>query len=122
MSTDSGNPSSSATDGVGRKKIDVDDDLLARRERLKMRSEYLRHQLSFKAASVKPVFRAADTLGDGLDWVKAHPVVVPVAAAVLLGAMVARPRAFVRLGARVLGAWQVVQRVQPVARALMRRG
>ena len=120
MNTDARDPSA-ATDGASRRKIAVDDDLLARREQLKMRSEYLRHQLSFKSARAKPVFRAVDTLGEGLDWVKAHPGVVAVAGAALLGAAAARPRAFMRLGARALAAWQLVQRVQPVARAFMRR-
>ena len=107
---------------VRRKKIDVDDDLLSRRDQLKLRSDYLRNQLSFKAGRVQPVFRAADRVADGGQWVKAHPGLVAVAVAGLLGAVIARPRAFMRLGSRAFAAWQMVQRTQPLVRAFMRRG
>ena len=107
---------------AARKRIDVDDDLLARRDQLKMRSEALRHQLSFQANRTKPVFRAADRMASGMDWVKAHPGLVAVVAAALLGAIAARPRAFVRVGSRALATWQIAQRAQPVVRAFMRRG
>ena len=106
---------------AGRKRIDADDDLLARREQLKMRSDYLRHQLSLKSVRTQPVFRAADRMGEGLNWVKAHPGLVAVAGAALLGAVIARPRAFMRLGTRAFAAWQVVQRAQPMVRAFTRR-
>ncbi|WP_448253659.1 YqjK family protein [Ottowia oryzae] len=105
-----------------RKKIDVDDSLLSRRDQLKLRSDYLRNQLSFKAGRVQPVFRAADRVADGAQWVKAHPGLVAVAVAGLLGAVIARPRAFMRLGSRAFAAWQMVQRTQPLVRAFMRRG
>ena len=107
---------------AARKRIDVDDDLVERRDALKMRSEYLRHQLSFKATSIQPAFRATDRLAEGLDWVKAHPGLVAAAGAGLLGAVVARPRAFMRLGTRAFAAWQMIQRVQPMVRAFTRRG
>ncbi|MFD1711984.1 hypothetical protein FVQ98_05500 [Ottowia sp. GY511] len=106
---------------AGHKRIDVDDDLLARRDALKMRSEYLRHQLSFKATGIQPAFRATDRVAEGLGWVKAHPGLVAAAGAALLGAVVARPRAFMRLGTRAFAAWQMVQRVQPMVRAFTRR-
>jgi hypothetical protein len=111
-----------STRPTARQRIDVDDDLLARRDQLKMRSEYLRHQLTFQAGGAKPALRAVDRVGEGIDWVKAHPGLVAVAGAVLLGAVAARPRAFIRLGSRAFAAWQIVQRAQPVVRAFMRRG
>ena len=104
-----------------RRKDRVDDDLLDRRDQLKMRSEYLRHQLSFQSVGAQPAFRAVDRVDQGLDWVKAHPGLVGVTGAVLLGAVAARPRAFMRLGTRALAAWQLVQRAQPLVRAFMRR-
>lgn len=106
---------------AARKRIDVDDDLLARRDALKMRSDYLRQQLSVKVKNIQPAFRATDHIADGLGWVKAHPGAVAVVGAALLGAAVARPRAFMRLGTRALAAWQMVQRVQPMVRAFTRR-
>ena len=105
-----------------RNRIDNDDDLLARRDELKMRSESLRNRLTFQSSGAKPAFRAADRVADGVGWVKAHPGLVAVAAAALLGAVVARPRTFVRLGSRAIATWQVVQRAQPMVRAFMRRG
>ncbi len=122
MSADSPSEASAKARRARHRGIDADDDLLTRRDDLKMRSEYLRHQLTLKANGTKPAFRAADRVGDGLSWVKAHPGLVAVAGAALLGAVVARPRAFMRLGSRAFAVWQVVQRTQPMVRAFMRRG
>lgn len=119
MSNDS--RSQAAAPAGDRSRSSVNDDLLARRDQLKMRSDSLRHQLSLKSRRAQPVFRAADRMGDGLDWVKAHPGLVAVAGAALLGAAIARPRAFMRLGTRAFAVWQMVQRAQPVVRAFTRR-
>ena len=71
---------------------------------------------------MQPVFRAADHVFNGAEWVKAHPGLVVVGVAGLLGAAIARPRAFMRLGSRAFATWQMVQRTQPLVRAFMRRG
>lgn len=115
-------PEGGAKRRAARHGFDVDDNLLVRRDRLKMRSDFLRNQLTFQAGGAKPALRAADRLADGLDWVKAHPGLVAVGVAALLGAVVARPRAFMRVGSRAFAAWQIVQRTQPMVRAFMRRG
>lgn len=96
-------------------------DLIERREALKMRSEELRHRLAFRSASIKPALQATDRVADGVDWVKRHPGLVAVVGAAVLGAVLARPRAFMRLGGRAFAAWQLVQRAQPVVRAFMRQ-
>ena len=116
------NDAASSPSPATHKPVDVGGDLLARRDQLKMRSEYLRQQLSLKSSRAQPALRAADRVGDGLGWVKAHPAAMVVASAALLGAIAARPRTFVRLGARALSVWQVAQRVQPLVRAFMRQG
>ena len=100
----------------------VDNDgLLARRDHLKMRSELLRQRLALRAEGARPVFNAADRVADGVRWVKHNPALLALAAAALVGAVAARPRAFVRLGTRAFAAWQMFQRVQPVVRTLLRR-
>lgn len=95
-------------------------DLIERREQLRMRSDVLRHRLAFRATRLQPAFRATDRAADGLNWVRRHPGLVLVAGAAMLGAVVARPRAFMRLGTRAFAAWQIVQRTQPMVRAFMR--
>lgn len=101
--------------------ITNNDDLVVRRERLKMRSEVLRQRLSLRSDGLKPAFRASDRVAEGVDWVKHNPAVLGVAAAALIGAAVARPRAVARLGTRAFALWQVFQRVQPMVRSMMRR-
>lgn len=101
--------------------ITDNDDLVVRRERLKMRSEVLRHRLTLRSGGLKPAFRASDRFADGVDWVKHNPAILAVAGAAVVGAVLARPRSVARLGTRAFALWQVFQRVQPLVRSMMRR-
>ncbi len=94
--------------------------LQARREELLMRSDALRNRMSWRSRSLKPAFQASDRVAEGVRWVRGHPALVAVAGAALLGALAARPGAFMRLGTRAFAAWQLFQRVQPMVRTLRR--
>lgn len=94
--------------------------LQARREELLMRSDLLRNRMSVRARSFQPAFHASDRVAEGVRWMRRNPALVALAGAAVLGALAARPGAFVRLGTRAFAAWQMFQRVQPMVRTLRR--
>lgn len=94
--------------------------LQARREELLLRSELLRKRMGLRSRSLRPALRATDQVAEGARWVKEHQAFVLLAGAAVLGAAIARPGAFMRLGTRAFAAWQVIQRVQPMVRTLRR--
>lgn len=95
-------------------------DLQARREELLLRSDRLRNRMSLRMGGARGAFNAADHVAEAVQWVRQNPTIVALAGAAVLGAVAARPGAFVRLGTRAYAAWRVFQRVQPMLRGLQR--
>ena len=93
-------------------------ELLNRREQLVARSGQLRMSLVVQTAALRPRSLLAGGASTASMWVQDHP-------GWLLGGMVVlvvlRPRRVWRWGSRLLGAWQIVKRVQPVWVALAGR-
>jgi hypothetical protein len=96
-------------------------DLPARREQLRMRSEHLRQRLAAHAARLKPALRASDRIAAGLAWIKRHPTAAAAAVTALAAVAGARPRALLRLGTRAFAAWQAVRSARPVIGFLVRQ-
>jgi hypothetical protein len=89
------------------------DDLLARREQLKLRSARLRDQIARRAQVLNPALHLADR-------VRAQPWLA-LAGAAALGALAARPKGAVLLGLRLWSGWQAVRRAKPLLYALFGR-
>ncbi|MDR2128303.1 MAG: hypothetical protein LBP52_04480 [Burkholderiaceae bacterium] len=97
-------------------------DLIARREQLRLRSAHLREQLVVRVQVLRPAARLADSVQNGVGWAKSHPQWLALAgAAVLLGTMAVRPRRVLALGLRAWSGWQMFRKIKPVAMALMGR-
>lgn len=97
------------------------EDLLVRREQLRVRSAQLREQIAVRAQVARPALRLADRVQAGTGWMRSHPELLAVAGAAVLGAVVVRPRRALSLGLRLWSGWQVFQRVRPLVNALMGR-
>lgn len=80
----------------------------ARRERLIAAAAVQRESLARDVAVWAPVGRAADRVWNGVEWVRAHPQVLLVAAGVML---VLRPRRTLRWTLRAFSVWQAYRRL-----------
>lgn len=95
-------------------------DLAARREQLLLRSAQLRERLNARASVLRPAWRAADRVRDGLRTAREHRALVLMIGTALGAALLARPRRVVGLGLKAWSGWQLVRRVRPLARAVRR--
>ena len=99
-------------------------DLAARREQLRLRSAQLRAQIVADTRVLQPGFRLVDRVRGGVNSARNlgnHQGFVLLAAAALVGATLARPRAMVNLGLRAWSGWQVFRRLQPVVGSFLRQ-
>ncbi len=78
-------------------------ELALRKQRLQFKSAALRQDFARQAASLAPIFGAADRVRDGARWLRQHPQAVVAAAVAIL---VARPRVVFRWLRRGFFAWQ----------------
>lgn len=96
-------------------------DLLARRDQLRLRSALLREQIAQRAQVLRPALRLADRARAGAGWASRHPAWLALAGGAALAALATRPKRALTLGLRAWSAWQVLQRVRPVFAALLGR-
>ena len=78
-------------------------ELAARRGALQARSAEQRERLAAAVAVTEPVFAAGDTVLNGVDWLKRHPLEVGGAVAL---AVIAKPRRLWRWGRRAFVVWR----------------
>lgn len=96
-------------------------DLLARREQLRLRSASLREQIAQRAQVLRPALRLADRARAAAGWARRHPAWLALAGAAALGVLGARPRRMLTLGLRAWSAWQALRRLKPVLAFLLER-
>lgn len=80
--------------------------LAMRRERLVLRSQQLRRQISTELQAVQPALTWVDRLQDALLWLRGNPLIA-TAGSLLLA--VWRPRRAASFGMRLWSAWKFVQ-------------
>ena len=96
-------------------------ELASRREKLLLRSTALREKLTYRSQVVQPALGAVDRVSEGASWVRRNPALLALVGAALVGALLARPRSAVNLGLRAWSGWQMIQRVRPLANAVLSR-
>jgi hypothetical protein len=79
-------------------------DLALQKQRLQLKSAEQRGALVAAAAGLAPAFMVADTVRDGIRWLRRHPEWV---AGGLVALLVARPGRVLRLAQRGFFAWQI---------------
>lgn len=96
---------------------DYRSELAQRKRRLQRRSAQLRHQCAAELAhTLIPACAVADKAMAGVRCVRRHPLMVlGVAAGVGAGALAWRPHGALHWLRRGMAAWQVWQRVRPLA-------
>lgn len=83
-------------------------DLALEKQRLQLKSAEQRGALMAAAARLAPAFAAADSVRNGIRWLRRHPEWV---AGGLVTLLVVRPRALLRLAQRSFFAWQLWRKV-----------
>ena len=99
------------------------EDLLARREQLRLRSAQLREQIATRTQVLQPVFRATDRVR-GVQQVRqgrAPYVLGLLALSALAGALLVRPRVATSLALRAWSGWQMYRRARPVVERVLRQ-
>lgn len=84
-------------------------ELALRKQRLQIASESLRADFGSCAAGLVPAFSGADSVVEGVRWLRRHPLLV-VAAGVAL--VVARPKRVWRWARRAFVGWQVWRKLR----------
>lgn len=103
------------------------EDLLARREQLRLRSAQLREQIAIRIQVLQPVFRATDRVRGGVRGVqqvrqgRAPYVLGLLALSALAGALLVRPRVATSLALRAWSGWQMYRRARPVVERVLRQ-
>ncbi|HQD16579.1 MAG: hypothetical protein LCH72_06565 [Proteobacteria bacterium] len=103
------------------------EDLLARREQLRLRSAQLREQIATRTQVLQPVFRATDRVRGGVRGVRqvrqgrAPYVLGLLALSALAGALLVRPRVATSLALRAWSGWQMYRRARPVVERVLRQ-
>ena len=103
------------------------DDLRARREQLRLRSDQLREQIAARTQVLQPLFRASDRVRSGVRGVqqarqgRAPYVLGLLALAALAGALLVRPRLATQLALRAWSGWQMYLRARPVVERALRQ-
>lgn len=85
--------------------------LAMRRERLVLRSQQLRQQITSELQAVQPALTWVDRLQDALLWLRGNPLIA-TAGSLLLAAW--RPRRAASFGMRLWSAWKFVQGLRGV--------
>ncbi|MBU7573452.1 MAG: YqjK-like family protein [Hydrogenophaga sp.] len=85
--------------------------LAMRRERLVLRSQQLRRQITTELQAVQPALTWVDRLQDALLWLRGNPLIA-TAGSLLLA--VWRPRRAAGFGMRLWSAWKFVQGLRGV--------
>lgn len=91
-------------------------ELALKKQRLQMQSAALRAAFADHARAWTPALAAVDRVRLGVAWLRRHPA-LPVT--VLVAALVARPRAVLRLAGRGWLVWGVLKRLRATAEAAL---
>lgn len=89
--------------------------LATRRERLVLRSQQLRRQITVELEAVQPAMTWVDRVQDALLWLRGNPFIA-TAGSLLLA--VWRPRRAASFGMRLWSAWKFVQGLRGVRTTL----